>query len=272
VLSLILLGSNAYAAGPGDNPAPQPNSDETSIVEKPSKPDTDFVSIYSGFEGVKDANSFYGGFDMALNGDLSRRGFVLSGYGAFGNYTYRNQTVPGGTVDGDLTEFSGLIGYQVYAGSVSLLASAGVDWQNNDLSPPDPANPVSGSETNFVASGTVERRASDKPLYLKLFGSYTINNNSYWAKGRIGYNFGKVVIGPEGAFYGNENFNSQRAGAFITFPLTRRLSLDLAGGFNFVANDEFFKAIGDSIERGSFGGLGGVTNGGYGSVSISTQF
>jgi hypothetical protein len=270
ILSIVLFGSNAHAAGPGDNPAGLPNPNETTVEEKPSKPD--FVSVYSGFEGVKDANLFYGGFDIALNGDLSRRGFVFSGYGAVGNYTYQKPTVPGGSVDGDLTELSALLGYQVFAGSVSFLASAGVDWQNNDLSPPDPANPVSGSTTNFVTGGAIERRRWDKPLYFKLFGSYTINNNSYWAKGRIGYNFGKVIIGPEGAWYGNENFNSQRAGAFITLPLLWGLSLDLGGGFNFVANKEFFSTIGSSIEQLPFGGLGGVTNGGYGTVVISRSF
>jgi hypothetical protein len=42
----------------------------------------------------------------------------------------------------------------------------------------------------------------------------------------------------------------------------------VAGGFNFVANDEFF----DELGSGSFGGLGGISDGGYGNVSISTWF
>ena len=73
----------------------------------------------------------------------------------------------------------------------------------------------------------------------------------------------------------NENFNSQRAGAFITFPLASRLALTLAGGFNFVANDEFFEELESGFKKipaGSFGGLGGITDGGYGNVSISTWF
>ncbi len=107
-----------------------------------------------------------------------------------------------------------------------------------------------------------------KPLYFDLFGSYSIVNQTYWSKARVGYNFGRVVIGPEGAFYGNENFNSQRAGAFIKLPLAGKLNVTLAGGFNFVTNDDFFKTIGS----GSFGGLGGISDGGYGSISLSTWF
>ncbi len=68
----------------------------------------------------------------------------------------------------------------------------------------------------------------------------------------LGVRLGRVVIGPEGAFFGNVNFNSQRAGAFIKFPLGKRLDVTAAGGLNFVANDEIFKGIGS----GEFGGLG----------------
>ena len=272
-LTFLLLDWNAYAAGPGEAGG-QPYADEAYVDTKATEPDKDFVSIYSGYEWVEDSNFFYAGFDVALNGDLSRRGFLLSGFGGFGNYDYFDSTVPGGKIDADLTELTGLIGYQVYAGSVRFSAFAGVDWQNNDLNPPDAGNPVSGSDTDFVASGAVES-GWNKPLYYKLFGSYSITNETYWAKARIGHNFGRVVIGPEGAFYGNENFNSQRAGAFITFPLASRLALTLAGGFNFVANDEFFEELGSGFEKipaGSFGGLGGITDGGYGNVSISTWF
>jgi hypothetical protein len=81
-----------------------------------------------------------------------------------------------------------------------------------------------------------------------------------------------VIIGPEGWFYGNENFNSQRAGAFIKVPIAPRLAVTASGGFNFVANDEFFNEIGNMFSSGEFGGLGGITNGGYGTVSISTWF
>ena len=269
VLSFVLFGSNAYAAGPGDNPTSLPNPAEAPVEAQP-KPD--FVSTYAGGEFVNESNLAYVGFDMALNGDLSRRGFVLSGYGGFGNYQYPSSTIPKGTIHSDFTELSASLGYQVYVGSVSLLAYGGVDYQNNDLSPPDPTNPVSGSETNFIAGGAIERRQWDKPLYFKFSGNYTIANKSYWSKGRIGYNFGKVIIGPEGAAYGNETFNSERAGAFITFPLRWGLSMDASGGFNFVANKQFFETIGTSVETLSFGGLGGLTNGGYGHVSISRSF
>jgi len=266
---LTIYALPAFAGGPGEGAGP------LEITTTPTAaPGTDFISIYTGGEFVKDSSFGYGGAIVALNGDLARPGFLIQGFGGFGPYEYRNSAVPGGTVDGELTEASGLLGYQFFAGNVRFRAFGGVDWQNNHLSPPDPTNPVSGSETNFVATGNLTT-VGPRLLYFDLFGSYTITNRTYWARGRLGYKFGasrRIIIGPEGWFYGNENFNSQRAGAFITVPIGPRLSLTGSGGFNFVANKAFFNEIGGVFSSGEFGGLGGITNGGYGTVSISTWF
>jgi hypothetical protein len=108
-----------------------------------------------------------------------------------------------------------------------------------------------------------------------LFGGYSIVNETYWAKSRVGYRFGESrrwKIGPEGAFYGNENSNSQQAGAFITVPLGQSFEATLSGGYNFVANDDFIEEVGNSFETFSFGGIGGLTDGGYANVTLSTWF
>jgi hypothetical protein len=109
--------------------------------------------------------------------------------------------------------------------------------------------------------------------------AYSIVNGTYWAKARMGYKFGaarRFAIGPEGAFYGNENQNAEGIGAFLSVPVGERLYLSFGGGFKFVANDEFFKNIGTGFEslvaEGSFGGLAGLTDGGYASVSLSTWY
>jgi len=267
---LMIYALPAFAGGPGEGAGPY----EITAPTPTPVPGTDFISFYTGAEFVKDSNMVYGGAIAALNGDLARGGFLIQGFGTWGNYQYRNSAVTGGTVDGELVEASGLLGYQFFAGNVRIRAFGGVDWQNNHLSPPDPSNPVSGSETDFVATGNFTT-VGPRLLYLDLFGSYSITNQTYWARGRLGYKFGAlrtITVGPEGWFYGNENFNSQRAGAFIKFPLGPRLSVTASGGFNFVANNEFFNEIGGVFSSGEFGGLGGITNGGYGTVSISTWF
>jgi hypothetical protein len=130
---------------------------------------------------------------------------------------------------------------------------------DNSLHPPDPENPVSGSNTGVVATADI-KTVGDQRLFFNLYGSYSLVNNTYWSRARVGYNFG-----PEGAFYGGETFNSERAGAFIDLKF-RRFDLTFAGGFNFVANKEFFDALGS----GSFAGLGGIfADSGYGNVSTT---
>jgi hypothetical protein len=261
----FVIDSTAHAAGPGDPIAPVDLTPATS----PTNPD--WVVLYSGYEFVNSANNFYTGGIVALNGDISRRGFLIQGIGDFGNYNYLNSAVPGGKVNADFTEASGLLGYQVFAGNVRFASFVGVDWQDDSLHPPDPTNPISGSRTGFMVTGDV-KTVGPQRLYYDLYGSFSTAFDTYWAKARVGYNFGKIVIGPDGAFYGNENSHSQRAGAFINFPLhlfrKPGFNVSVAGGFNFVTNKE----IPTSTTSDFFGGLGGLVNGGYGNVSISTFF
>lgn len=282
IVGVIFLTPRARAAGPSgpgeaatfpDEPATQ----EITVggpQEPVTPPDIDFMTVYTGYEWVEDSNFYYVGGVAALNGDLSRPGFLVQGFGGFGDYEYLNSAAPGGTVDGDLTQASGLLGYQVFAGTVKLAAFAGVDWQDNRLSPNDPSNPVRGSETDFIATANMET-VGPKRLYLKLYGGYSIVNQTYWAKSRIAYKIGesrRLKIGPEGALYGNENFNNQQIGAFVTVPLGRKLDVTFAGGYNFVTNDEFVDQIGNGFTSGEFGGIGGLTDGGYANVTLSTWF
>ena len=284
-LSVLVLGlASAYAAGPA-GPGEPPDLPTVKPVEIPSEvppvaepaPETDFMSLYTGYSFAEDSNYYFAGVWAALNGDWSQRGFVVEGYAAWGDYQYPNSAVPG-NVDAELAELSGLLGYQVFLGKVALTASGGVDWQDTRLSPKDPFNPVSGSGTDFIATASMKTPLS-KRVDLKLSGAYSIVNETYWAKAKIGYKIGKsrrVVVGPEGAFFGNENQNTQRVGAFVSLPLAERLYVSFAGGFNFVANEEFFEQLESGGETlfatGEFGGLGGLTDGGYASVSLSTWF
>lgn len=275
-LIVSILGcSSAHAAGPA-GPGEGGGSEIPVVALSPTEaaPETSFLSFDTGYAFAEGSNFYYADVSAALNGDDSRSGFFIEGYGGWGDYHYFNSAVPGGRVNAELTEASGLLGYQVVAGKVILSASAGADWQDNRLSPKDPTNPVSGSQTDFIAAASMKAPLSER-LDLKLNGGYSIVNGTYWAKARIGYKFGqsrRFKIGPEGAFYGNENQNAEGVGAFISIPVSNRLDLSFDGGFKFVANEQFFETVGSQIAEGSFGGLAGLTNGGYASVTLSTWY
>jgi hypothetical protein len=281
LIIILSLSASAWSAGPsGPGEAGQypvndvAPADEFAEPVPQAVPGTNFMSLYTGYTWLEDSNFYYIGGEAALNGDLSRPGFLVQAFGGLGDYEYPNSGVPGGVVSGDLYEVSGLLGYQFFAGNVKLAAFAGVDWQDNRLSPNDPSNSVSGSETDFITTASMET-TGPKRLYLKLYGGYSIVNQTYWAKSRVAYKFGegrRLKIGPEGAFYGNENSNNQQLGAFISIPLGQQFDVTLAGGYNFVANDEFFGQVGNAVATGSFGGIGGLTDGGYANVTLSTWF
>ena len=143
--------------------------------------DTDFISLYTGYSWAEDTNYYFGGFWAALNGDWSRPGLVFSGYGAWGDYEYPNSAVSGGIVNGELAQLSALLGYQFFLGRVAFSALGGVDWQDTKLTPNDPFNPVSGSETDFVATANMKTPLGER-LDLKLSGGYSVVYESYWAK------------------------------------------------------------------------------------------
>ena len=229
--------------------------------------DATFIVTYSGIDFVEDAHFFYSGGIIALNRDISRNGFLLKGFVGTGDYEYLTSDVPGGKVDADATDLSGMLGYQVYSGNYRFAAYAGISWIDNDLNPRDPQNPTAGSETGFAVSGEFDT-VQTKPLYMSLIGQYTTAYDTYWSRARVGYRFGTVVVGPEGIFMGDETFDAQRAGGFVSLPISIKrdvtFELTFSGGYQWIGEDE--------VNGGFFGGPAGTSDGGYGNVNISASF
>ena len=254
--ALALLGPSNANANSIDFFAPNGNgADTTSIV------------TYSGIDFVEDAHFFYSGGIIALNGDISRNGFLLKGFVGTGDYEYPTSSVPGGNVDADATDLAALAGYQIYSGNYRFAAYVGVNWIDNDLNPKDPTNPTAGSETGFAVSGEFDTVQS-RPLYLSLIGQYSTAYETYWSRVRPGYRFGTWVVGPEGIFMGDETYDAQRAGAFVSVPINIKrdvtFELTFSGGYQWIGEDE--------VDGGFFGGPAGTSDGGYGNVNISAAF
>lgn len=222
---------------------------------------------YGGVDVIQDAVFAYSGVVVALKQDASWSGFVLQGFIGKGGYSYQTSGVSTGEVDGDATWLRGLVGYQTYSANLRFAGYVGVDWQNNDLSPKDPGNPVSGSATGVMVTGEMESRDA-KQLYVNLIGQYSTANDWYWTRARGGYAFGgKLIVGPEGVFFGNVGFNAQRAGGFVTLPVKisgKPVGITFSGGYQW---------IGDGDQAGQmFGNVGGSTNSQYGSLNIYALF
>lgn len=218
---------------------------------------------YSGTDFAQDSHYSYSGIVVSTQRDLSKSGIMLQGFVGYGSYDYSQPSLPGGTVDGDIVQLSGLIGYMFVRQGGSASVYVGVDYQDHDLSPADPANKVSGDELGFKIAGDI-RHASDRH-YLTLEGTYSTAFDSYWTRARVGLTVDRFTFGPEGLALGNDGFDAQRLGGFmiVRHQLTPSLpvELTLSGGYQFL--DDTSSSGGSSFAGGE---------GAYGAVNFSIVY
>jgi Cellulose biosynthesis protein BcsS len=233
------------------------------------------VLIYSDVDFLKDATTIDSGATIALNGNLARQGFIVELYAGLSLYSYLNSDVPGGKVDANAPEFYGRVGYQWFMGNLRFETTIGDDVQRLNLDPSDPTNPQRGTKNGFMVAGELETNDA-KPVYLDVTGEFSTANDAYWSRARLGYNLGgDFILGPEGLFIGDDTYNSQRVGGFLSFPIKlsdkSSLGVSLSGGYSYFQSVPGQNTGGPTGDN-SFGGASGSGNSSYGAIAISTNF
>jgi Cellulose biosynthesis protein BcsS len=199
----------------------------------------------SGGDMTRNADEAYTGVYYAFNGDLSREGFIVRLFGTRGFYDYSN----GIDNDGNYWHGDLMIGYQWVRGRVDIGVYVGVDYQNYNIAVPDPANKLNGDETGFKVLFDLESNdRSSTPWYVALNGSYSTAFDTYYALGRVGYNFGRFILGPEAWALGDVTGDGQRLGAFIQFEVPTG-TLALSAGHQF-GDDNI---VGKGFDNGAYG-------------------
>lgn len=216
------------------------------------------VVTFSGADWVKDASYFYSGVILALNRDLARDGLRLKGFAGVPLYEYNSNGIK---FDGDGVQADLMIGYSWIRPFLTFSAYVGIDYQDYDVTPHDPDSKVTGSETGFKVSADLSS-AYDSPFYINLIGSYSTAFDSYWTRSRIGYNGGRLVIGPEVVAMGNEGYRAHRIGGFVSIPL------ELTSGVHSEISAHLGHQYVDEDEGGSFHGGEGT----YGGIDFSLVF
>ena len=227
--------------------------------------------IFSGGEVARDSWEAYTGGIFALNRDLSKEGVLFRIMGSYGRYEYTDNCPAGGcpptpllTHEGKQWQGDAMIGYQWVRDRVDIGLYVGVDHINHRISPTDPFNPVSGSETGFKIAGDIETRKHGNPVYFLLEGAYSTAFDTYYLLGRAGLNRNQLTFGVEGWLLGDETGDAQRLGGFVAFE--RNLRADLLAELTFSAGYQFV----DDEDKlcGSFFGR----EGGYATVNLSLRF
>ncbi|MBS0236863.1 MAG: cellulose biosynthesis protein BcsS [Proteobacteria bacterium] len=213
------------------------------------------VISYSGIDAANGAVAYYGGTVFGLSGDLYKSGAVLRTQGIIADYNYHAGAPLDSKVDADDRSLDVMLGYQWVFSNWSATAYLGYEVRNVHLSPADLQNDVRGGADGFKVA--VELETDDESQYYgSLEGSYSTAFNSYFAEGRVGYNFKRFIIGPEGSVYSDEGDISTRVGAFATIPfhlpwnnLPAKLTFDV--GHQFVNDGGESRTGGEGVYGGS---------------------
>jgi hypothetical protein len=222
-------------------------------------------AIVSHYDLAKDAFASSTALYVALNGDLAREGFAVRLAGTMDSYSYDAPWHPAWDVDGDAWSIDGMLGFRWLRGDIASGIFVGAEHQDHDLSPNDPLNPVRGSETGFKVLLDIRKAATPySPVYADLTASYSTAFETYQVDGRIGLAYGRVVIGPEAWFLGDESGDAQRVGAFLLTDLPPLLFSNVSSELTISAGYQFTD---DDVHGSTFG-----SEGAYGVARFKTHF
>lgn len=194
------------------------------------------IKIYSTvlFGGFDDRErSYYGylGVVRAFNGNLAADGFLFRAMGLYNPYSYQSLAVAGGNVDGKMTAFDVLVGYQKIFPAATARFFVGLDYEGHSLSPDNIFDGNRGHGYGVHVRGELETPYFSR-YYGSLLASYGSARERYWVRGRAGYNFNGIIVGPEGMGTGNKDSQEGRAGAFVTIRSLVPFEFTLSGGYS----------------------------------------
>lgn len=209
----------------------------------------------SGGEAFEDNYESYSGVYIALNGDLDANGFILRLLASTGEYEFNDLT---NNIDADYYQGDVMLGYQIIRDDINYSLLVGIDYEKHDLSPDSPQSKLRGSDIGFKVAWAFEtERYKPSPVYWAVRGDYTTAFDTYYNLARIGYDVGRLVIGPEGWLLGDETGHAQRLGAFALYDINlgdKVGTISLSGGYQFV--DKADAVTGDKFgEEGGYGTL-----------------
>lgn len=246
-ITLLALGIactlNAGTVAPGKAPMIQP---------APEKGDG--TVIFGEHQRRDQANYSSLGFMHALNDDLSLSGLFLRGFVGGGFYDYHTNGLQVNEVSTRLFDADLGIGYRHVTQYLTLGAFASAHVRDRNMEFNDPANDLS-TGTRWGARFGLEATGECHGFYYSAIGQISTVESALWTRGRIGYNFGRVTVGPEFIYFNDALFDERRFGGFVTVQVLNNLSLTVSGG---------------SADYGS--ALGGQGNTPYGSVGFAVSF
>jgi len=150
------------------------------------------------------------------------------------------------TIDATAIGLEGALGYQTGGENGWAAAYAGIRYSNTWLSPDNPGSRVRGGQARAKFQLEGERKVA-ADWKLNAIGSYIIESDSYWARGRGLYRmYNEVYTGPEFIAHGDPDYRAWQFGwVFTGFEPVPKGSLGVKAGVR-------------KIEKAETGGYFGV--------------
>lgn len=222
-------------------------ADDT-LLEQRMAPDTIDTVVWWGGEFTYKDSSRHGigadmGFVTALSGDLGQSGWIVSGavglsrsndIGSRINSAYGNV----------------LLGYLFTAPGYYMSVSGGVDFANNNETPP--GSVTDGSKVGAVAQYSFETTSSNA-FYAQSYGSYSTTNRSTYFHAKAGYKMSRIRFGPEFTYADDRGGRpTLRFGGFVgDIPVGQKVSMTISAGYQKEQDpgvaDRFYAAVGFSV-------------------------
>lgn len=171
--------------------------------------------LFFGGDVTADYGYPYVGWIHHFNGSVFGDGFLFRLFGFYAPYSYSSNVTPGGHINATAAEMDAMVGYQKVFSPVTLRGFVGPEIENDTLSPDNTFDKNRGFDAGVKFQGELETNYNT-PYYANLIGNYGTAKGRYWTRARVGYDFGRVIVGPEGFAIGNQMFDEQRGGAFVT--------------------------------------------------------
>ena len=207
------------------------------------------TSVFTGVSAKEDSWYAYLGAVHALNGDINAEGWLVRGFIGAGETDYRAGVL--GTIDSDIFDADLMVGYQIFEGRNRYTGYIGANYHDNDLSPNDPGNSTRGDEIGAKIQLEADSWIGDL-WNVGAIVSYSTANDAYWARARLGYDWGGGwLIGPEGVLSGDDEYDEQRIGAFISGIPVGPLNASLAVGYADTSrggDDSIYGSLGLSMQ------------------------
>ncbi len=243
---LILCVASSLQAGAAKAPAaiqPAPGDGNVIFGEHSRRDDSSYSSL---------------GYMHALNNDLSLGGLFVRAFTGVGQYEYHRDgnQLPDNDITGTLFDADLGLGHRHVTQHLTLGAFVGLHVRDRNLDAIDPTNEVG---TDWGARFGLDATGHCNGFYYSAIGQISSVEWSVWTRGRLGYQFGSVTVGPEFIYLNDAMFSERRFGGFITWQACPHLALTGAMG---------------SADYGSSGsvGIGQAGNTPYGSLSFVFTF